>query len=505
MKNGVWSSLGFLVPSVISFVSIPLYIYYLGTVQFGIWTLLNSILGMAGLFSLGISEATTKYIAELDKVENQEERNEIIYVATIISLFLGVLATIFIIGISGWILNNALGIKEPDDLISYTSLFKEISYGLLPSVSSFSILGILNGFQDYKNSQKTLIIRNILLTISSVLLLFFGLGIDSLVRAVVIIYYLIWFYLLYLTYNKLSSKKISTLNLFRNAKKLLGYGLYASITTLGTMSLTHLDRFLVGALINLEAVTIYSVSRNLSSYFHTINGAASKVLMPFFSKQKGSFDSSKLTNVFVDGWTISIMIDIFIMTLALSTSNWLLEVWVGREIAEQAKSLYVIFIFVFLVHGLTVVPHYYLMAIGRPDVVGIITLTAGISFLFIMYLFGSTYGLIGIAYSSFIYPLISFLLIVYVQKSLKCKIVFFDIVLEMICPIIYATFVCLLSIIVGKFVTHMGLSASLSLLASLVTSAVLLSVSILMPINIINKHTQMFSRVSSLAKNHLRS
>ena len=62
-ENSLFISLGAVVRLVVSLISIPLLVRFLGLERYGVWVVLNSVIAIAGLMELGVSTAFTNYLS----------------------------------------------------------------------------------------------------------------------------------------------------------------------------------------------------------------------------------------------------------------------------------------------------------------------------------------------------------------------------------------------------------------------------------------------------------
>ena len=81
LLNALWSLSGFLVTTIIMFAAVRIYIQQLGLAAYGIFTLAMSVLGIAGVFNLGLGEATTKFVAQYN-AQQRPDRVTMVVAAT---------------------------------------------------------------------------------------------------------------------------------------------------------------------------------------------------------------------------------------------------------------------------------------------------------------------------------------------------------------------------------------------------------------------------------------
>src|SRR5438093_5375047 len=66
ISNAGWAGGCRVLVGLVSLITVPVFIHRLGATSYGIYVLIQSLLGVTGLFNLGFGEAAIKYVAEAD-------------------------------------------------------------------------------------------------------------------------------------------------------------------------------------------------------------------------------------------------------------------------------------------------------------------------------------------------------------------------------------------------------------------------------------------------------
>jgi O-antigen/teichoic acid export membrane protein len=92
-RNSIVNTLRYIINYSIIFVLTPIIINGIGDAQYGLWALIFSLIGYAGLLDLGVQQATIKLVSEYKGKNDLEKLNEIISstVFYFISVFLSLL------------------------------------------------------------------------------------------------------------------------------------------------------------------------------------------------------------------------------------------------------------------------------------------------------------------------------------------------------------------------------------------------------------------------------
>jgi O-antigen/teichoic acid export membrane protein len=156
-------------------------------------------------------------------------------------------------------------------------------------------------------------------------------------------------------------------------RPLLRFGGWMTVSNLVSPMMVTLDRFLVGALLSIVAVTYYVTPFEAVTKVLVIPAALMGVIFPAFStssvRDRGY--TSLLFERSING-TAAVLFPIVLFIVVFAQNG--LKIWLGRDFAEHsARVLQLIGIGVF-VNSLACVPFAFLQGVGRPDVTGILNL-----------------------------------------------------------------------------------------------------------------------------------
>jgi O-antigen/teichoic acid export membrane protein len=78
-RSTIWNMIGFIAPLIVAVVVIPYLIKRLGTAEYGVLTIAWGVVGYFGVFDMGLSNATTKFVAERIGRDSSGEINDIFH------------------------------------------------------------------------------------------------------------------------------------------------------------------------------------------------------------------------------------------------------------------------------------------------------------------------------------------------------------------------------------------------------------------------------------------
>ncbi len=146
-------------------------------------------------------------------------------------------------------------------------------------------------------------------------------------------------------------------------RRMFGFGLALSVHTLGSMTLLHLQRLLVGILIGPAAVTVYVLAYTAVSKVHAVVNAATEVMFPLSSTMT---DRIRLRRVYVRMLLASAVVSALLLLPLATLAKPIFTVWVGASLAGKAAPLMPALAVAFFFIALSPAPFHVVNGVGRP-------------------------------------------------------------------------------------------------------------------------------------------
>lgn len=397
-RNALWATLGLLLPTVIMLVTIPVFLGFLGARMFGLWTIVNATLGMLGILNLGLGDAATKFIAEYSEQERSDLVNLVATVTLGLFAVLGALGAVLLMLLANWLAHDVFKLAPTERALA-VDVFRIAAWGVPPSLAIPAVVGVLNGFQRYRESQLINIGRSSLVAVAGIATLAAGTGIVGLVTVAVVVYWCILLAGVTLLWVMLKLRPKSPWGHEKEARAVLAYGFFSMLNRIGMLAFASFDRVLIGSLVDLTAVTYYAVSQNVTSRLHMLVAGASQVLMPYFSAEHARTEVAPevARERLLKSWRVSIVIAMALTAGLLAISPWLLKAWIGNAFHQNAFPIVLILTGCYAIGASLVVPYYYLLGRGYPAYVAAAQTICGGIFLGLIYLFGEALGITFVA------------------------------------------------------------------------------------------------------------
>lgn len=376
-------------------ISIPLLISGMGAELFGILTLAWAVTGYFSIFDLGIGRAMTKIISERLGRSELDDIPSVVWTGILFMLIVGLLGTSLLYFFSPYLVKNALNI--PIELQSETiKAFFLLAFSIPIVVTSTSLRGILEAYQRFDLMNLIRIPMGILTFISPLIVLQFSKNIIFIVASLVIIRLIEWFVNLLLCLNIIPELRKKIIIKKFLLKQLVSFGSWITISNIAGPLIAYFDRFLIGSLVSLTAVTYYTVPFDLNTRVMIIPGAIVGVLFSAFSAtyEKNREVSAKM---FFGGlkYTFIFVFPIILLIMVFASEG--LELWLGKEIAIESTRVLQLLAFGSILNCLTYIPTALVQAAGRPDITGKLHILELPFYLCTLYMLVKFFGIEGAA------------------------------------------------------------------------------------------------------------
>ena len=388
-SNTIYNLAGGVVPLLVSFVTVPLYLHRIGDARYGVLAIVWLFVSYFGVLDMGLSQATANQIAKLHEAP-AEERQSVFWTALLLNGAFGMVGAVCLWGTGKFFLTHFFKIPE--------NLHGEVVAALpwiASSVPLATLTGVLTGTLEARGRFLQI---NTIQVLGSFLYQVVPLGVaylysrslSWLIPAIILARLGSFLPLLIAALRSIPVTRFTGPSR-RWVRLLLGYGGWVTVTNLVGPILTALDRFLVGAVLGVTDVAWYSVPFNLASRLMMFPSALVRTLFPEFSKMEAT-TSTELVDRSVRFIGASFAPVIVVAVLAMRP---FLTVWIGPKFATHAAPVGLIFLLGFWINAVAYIPFAYLQAKGRPDIVAKIHLIEVLPFVALLWVAMKTLGLEG--------------------------------------------------------------------------------------------------------------
>jgi len=365
IRNTLLNLIGQAVPLLIGVVTIPHIMRGLGTERFGLLSLAWVILGYFTVFDLGLGRATTKYVAEALGKGEEDDVACLVWTAATVQTILGLLGTFVLASVTSLLVERILNI--PPGLVEEAkATFHILALGIPVVLVTSSFSGALEAAHRFDLINAVMIPSSTL----TFLLPFAGILLGASLPGIVVLILLARLATLsaFVALNLHISPKLRRYSgSFVLFPRLFSFGGWVTVSNIARPILVYLDRFLIGSLLSMAAVSYYTAPYEAVTRLRIIPGSLARTLFPAFSVLEGTQDGEKLGMLFARSIKYGLLV---LGPIALAIGLFAMEImklWLGGEFAMKSTVVLRILAPGVLVNSLAYTPLALLQAIGRPD------------------------------------------------------------------------------------------------------------------------------------------
>ncbi|WP_170979155.1 flippase [Roseomonas sp. HF4] len=379
LVSGVlWNAAGRGVPLLLALALTPVLVHLLGTERWGLFTLALALVGIFGVFDLGLGMALTRAVSERIGQGRGAEAPALVG-ATLISLM--VLSAVMggiAFALMPLLIERVL-LVPPALKAEALAAFRLLALGAPLVVLNAALWGVLAAWQRFRAANLVNMPVSIFYYLGPVIALLVWDSLVAVMAALVLVRLASG-----LAYAALAWRHVPGLGLaqarFALLRPLLRQGGWMSLSGALTQVLLYADRFLIGALIGLTAVAFYATPLDLVMRMWILPVAVAQALLPAIAS---SFRVAPERTALLlrRGALIVAAVGLPACLVLVAGAEWLLWLWLGTEFAEGGGMVLRILSVGIFFSCLAFVPGTFLDAIGRPDVTASFSLAQAAVFL----------------------------------------------------------------------------------------------------------------------------
>lgn len=397
-RNTALNFLGYAIPLLVGVVTIPLVINWLGKERFGILSLIWVVFGYFGIFDLGLGLSTVKFVAEALGKGEARKVPEYLWTAVVIQTVFGLIGALVLVLITPLLVQRILSI--PQAFFSETrSAFYFMALSLPFVLVSVSLRGALEAAQRFDLVNAVKVPSSIVTNLAPLIGMIFGLklpGIVLLLGANRILTLFVW---AALCLRIIPGFRQGPVLHRKTISSLVRFGGWVSVSNIINPVLVYLDRFLIGTLLSVEAVSYYTAPYEVITRLGIIPGSILMTLFPTFSAMKGSNERTKTEEIFYRSVKYLLVVMGLILVTTTVLSRTILRLWLGEGFARSSTPVLQILSVGFLASALAYIPFGLLLGIGRADLPAKFQLVELCVYVPLSWAFIKTWGIVGAAFA----------------------------------------------------------------------------------------------------------
>ena len=322
----------------ISFVLAPFIVNSLGTVYYGIWTLMMQFTGYLWLFDFGVRESVVKYVAQYHASGEHEELDAT--VRTALSVY-SVVAGIALCGVVGLALALPYAFNIPSEALTTARVTALLTGATVALGFVFNVFaGIVMGLQLFYRMAKIGIVFSVVRAIATWILLSMGYGVITLAVMQFIASILTSLIVYRICLEQLPYLKIRLLWPVRErVAKLLNYGKYVLLANIGDKVIFATDSIVIGVFLPISALTYFAIGGTLIEHFRSFITSLGMILNPLSSSLDAKKDTNSVAAVVMGGTKAVILLGLPVCIGFILLGERFIGLWMGPEFAKPAGAV----------------------------------------------------------------------------------------------------------------------------------------------------------------------
>lgn len=446
------SILSIVLSSLIQILYTPMYMKYLGTSDYGINSLVQSIMGYVGMLNLGLGSAIVRYTVRYrseGKIEEEKSLN-----GMFLTIFFVIMGMSILIGVYLYFIIPTLFIEKftSNELIKTQKVFiiMMISTALSFPISVFSTNIVSR--QKFIYQKGLSFLKMVTTPIVGAFLMIKGFGLLAVVTSIVILNLIAYIFDIFYAF-KLGMRvkfKDFDINILKDISK---YSFYIFLNIIIDKIYWETDRIIIGKYIGTSAIAIYSVASIFNQVYRNLSTAISGVLFPKINILVVENRLKELSNLFIKVGRIQYILLGLISSGFIVFGKEFIYLWLGEGYSE----VYIISLWIMVPLTIPLIQSTGIAIIQARNLHqfrSIIYFFIAISNIINSIQLVKNYGIVGCAVATGISFILGHIIImnIYYQKRINIDIIlFWKNIFKMTIPIII---VFILGILMNKFINN---------------------------------------------------
>ncbi len=413
-KKSIANFIGGVIPAMASLLTVPVIVSRLGEVEYGLFTLVTAIVGYFALIDINVTAGSVKYLAEHHARDEQEQVNKVISFGGLIYFIIGLLGGLGIFFFADSLVTAFFNVPAHLHETARKTL-QVAAVAFFFGQMQVYLLSIPQALQRYDLTGTVESIFGALTSISTVVVVLLGYGLVEIILVRLLLSVINCGLLLKMIYKIMPSVKLvkpdrSVIN------KLSSFSAYSYLSRVASITYANGDKMLLGALLDLKAVSLYSVPSLLVYRAVALVFRFGQVLFPVASAMSANNQHEELERIYITSTRYYIYLNAALILILSIFSRELLHFWAGSVFGAGAALVLVLIAAATFFDALTNLPSLMNDGLGQPRNTGILALMRAIVGLAMSYIGIQFAGYIGAAWAHlFVSAFFAIIFLIYVH------------------------------------------------------------------------------------------
>ncbi len=370
-KNTIYNLLGNIIPLIFALVLIPPLINGLGKERFGILSIAWMIVGYFSFFDFGLGRGLTKIIAEKIGLNQTDQIPKIFWTSLFLMISISLIAVIGLL----FFVPSLVNIFKISQNLKHetTNIFYMLALSIPVVTTMTGLRGLLEAYQKFATINIMKVFLGIFTFLGPLLVLIITNSLFWIIAFLIFTRIIIW--ILYLLQCLKVARGIrNEIRVDLNSiKPVLKFSIWITVGNIIVPIIFYSDRFLIGALISVTAITYYVTPFEVVTKLMIISVALSGVLFPIFSAS--FFNNPNITKkIFLRGVKFIFLTMYPFVLLIITFSYEGIELWLGKDFAVNSTLIMQLLAIGILMNSMSLIPNIFFQGIGKPRIPTLINL-----------------------------------------------------------------------------------------------------------------------------------
>ncbi len=413
-KKSIVNFIGGIIPVIASILTVPVIVSRLGDVEYGLFTLVTAIVGYFALIDINVTAGSVKYLSEHHARGETGRVNQVISFGGFIYLLIGLIGGACIFIFADTLVTSFFNIPPNLHEVASNTL-RVAAFAFFFGQMQVYLLSIPQALQRYDLSSMVESVFGALTSISTVLVVLFGGGLVEIVLvrlglSIINCGILLNMIRKILPFAKLAYPDKDTIH------RLFSFSAYSYLSRIATVTYANGDKLLLGAFLDMRAVSLYSVPSLLVYRVVGLVYRFGQVIFPAASAMEANNQHDELERIYFTSTRYYIYLNASLCLLLSIFSRELLHYWAGSIFGTGAALVLVLIATAAFFDALTNLPSLVNDGLGKPRNTGVLALARALVGLVLSYIGIRYAGYIGAAWAHlFVSAFFAIIFLVYVH------------------------------------------------------------------------------------------
>ncbi len=334
-KNAVYNIVAFVVTITVTFLLVPVMLFYLGPVGFGVWAIARVFVSYASLSDFGLSSTITKFVAELEPRREFERLARVLQSAFILYTLISVLLLALV-----WLFDSVLIAAFFADSGEFAADVRFILLGSMV-VFAFSLVGTvfsaaINGLQKMQITNSITIVYWLFNGMLMYGALVMGFGLRGIVYANAIATVVSVGLLAFVFFRLFSNLPLTSFRLHpRDIRESLRFSKDIFVIAIANSVHLHYDKLLLSSFVSLNSVSNYEVASRVIQAMRQIVVLLLNPILPVASELHAQQRDDSVTKLYYRSLKYLVFFCIPFFSCVGFFADSLITLWLGphQEVA----------------------------------------------------------------------------------------------------------------------------------------------------------------------------